>query len=346
MSNQAAIQKPLPSGRGEVTVIDVHTHIVPENFPAAPSPSCAGRWPAMAHRAGAQAAVMIGGKEFRLVDHRCWDCARRVSDMEAGEIAMQVLSPMPELLSYWLEPSEACTMARHINGAIAELIAASPGRFAGLGMVPLQVPELAAKELASMRDEYGFAGVEIGSNINGKVPGDASFDPFWAEAERLDLAVFVHALHPVATDRMIGPPMLPTYIGFPIDTGLAAASLITSGVLKKFPRLRIAFSHGGGILAAILPRLANGWRTVPALSQAFEDPQATARRFYYDNLVFDHATVRHLMTLFGVSQIFVGSDYPFAAGQPDPARFTAELGLEAADWAAMSAGNAKRFLGL
>ena len=51
-----------------------------------------------------------------------------------------------------------------------------------------------------------------------------------------------------------------------------------------------------------------------ASAHAFDDPQATARRFYYDNLVFDHATVRHLMTLFGVSQIFVGSDYPFAAG--------------------------------
>jgi aminocarboxymuconate-semialdehyde decarboxylase len=110
--------------------------------------------------------------------------------------------------------------------------------------------------------------------------------------------------------------------------------------------LRVAFSHGGGILASILPRLASGWRNVPALKQAFADPHATARRFYYDNLVFDHATVRHLMTQFGASQIFVGSDYPFAAGQPDPARFTKELQLDAADWEAMSVGNAKRFLGM
>jgi aminocarboxymuconate-semialdehyde decarboxylase len=329
-----------------LSVIDVHTHIVPENFPAAPSPSCAPRWPTMVHKPEKKASVMIGGKEFRLVDHRCWECTRRVADMDEGEIAMQVLSPMPELLSYWLTAEDARAMAKHINGTIAELIAASPARFAGLGMVPMQDPELAAKDLAAIRHEYGFRGIEIGSNINGKVPGDPIFDPFWAEAERLGLAVFVHALHPVATDRMVGPAVLPTFIGFPIDTGLAAASIITSGLLTRFPNLRIAFSHGGGILASILPRLANGWRITPSLGQAFADPYATARRFYYDNLVFDQATVRHLMGLFGASQIFVGSDYPFAAGEPHPTRFTRELGLDAADWDAMRSGNAERFLGL
>jgi aminocarboxymuconate-semialdehyde decarboxylase len=329
-----------------VSVIDVHTHIVPEHFPATPSPSCAARWPVMQHHPEHKASVMIGGKEFRLVDHRCWECARRLRDMDEGEIAMQVLSPMPELLSYWLQPAEAEEMARTINGAIASLIAAAPGRFAGLGMVPLQDPERAAKALAAVTSDYRLAGVEIGSNINGKPPGDPIFDPFWAEAERLGLAVFVHALHPTGSERMVGPPVLPTYLGFPVDTGLAAASLITGGTLEKFPKLRVAFSHGGGVLAAILPRLANGWRTMPALGKAFADPNETARRFYYDNLVFDHGLVRYLMSVFGASQIFVGSDYPFGAGQPHPTRFTRDIGLEPQDWEAMSGGNARRFLNI
>ena len=77
-------------------VIDVHCHVVPSEFPAAPS-SCGAQWPHMDHRAEHKAMVMVGAKEFRLVDHRCWDARRRVADMNAEEVGMQVLSPMPDI---------------------------------------------------------------------------------------------------------------------------------------------------------------------------------------------------------------------------------------------------------
>ena len=327
--------------------VDIHTHIVPHSFPAYAGRHANARWPSMApghdcHHCN----VMIAGKIFRTVTDECWSIERRLEAMEKSRIARQVLSPMPELLSYWMEAEDAEAMGRHVNDTIAQMVADGAGRFAGLGMVPLQDPERAAKSLAAIKTEYGFAGVEIGSNINGKPPGHESFDPFWAEAERLGLCVFVHALHPAVNERMVGPAVLPTYLGFPVDTGLAAASLITGRTLEKFPKLRVAFSHGGGVLAAVLPRLANGWRTAPPLQKAFEDPHATARRFYYDNLVFEAPFVRYLMSVFGASQIFVGSDYPFGAGQPFPTRFTREIGLDAGDWEAMSSGNARRFLNL
>jgi aminocarboxymuconate-semialdehyde decarboxylase len=213
-------------------------------------------------------------------------------------------------------------------------------------MVPLQDPELAAKELASLRSDHGLLGVEIGSNINGRVPGDPHFDPFFAEAERLGMAVFVHALHPVATDRLIGPPALVPFVGFPIDTGLAAISMISGGTLARFPRLRIAFSHGGGTLAALLPRLNFGWQNMPGLHGAFAAPVETARRFYYDNLVFDPGFCRYLIQAFGASQLFVGSDYPFPAGRGKPREFIGQLTLSAEDQAALQGGNALRFLGL
>jgi aminocarboxymuconate-semialdehyde decarboxylase len=289
--------------------------------------------------------MMVDKREMRVVDNRAWEAARRIADMNGEDVGMQAISPMPEILSYWLDAQSAAAMAHHMNRTIAEIVHAAPDRFVGLGMVPLQDPALAAKELATLRSD-GLVGVEIGSNINGKPPGHESFDPFWAEAERLGLAIFVHALHPTATERMVGPAVLPTYLGFPVDTGLAAASLITGRTLEKFPKMRVGFSHGGGILAAILPRLANGWRTAPPLKVAFQDPHATARRFYYDNLVFEAPFVRYLMSVFGASQIFVGSDYPFGAGQPHPTRFTREIALDPADWEAMSGGNARRFLNL
>lgn len=324
--------------------IDVHAHIVPADFPVAPA-HCCDQWPHMAHHEGGKASVMIGGREFRKIDNRSWDVPRRLADMDAQDVALQALSPMPELLSYWIDAPAALDLSRHVNGAIAAMIAAAPARFAGLGMVPLHDPELAAAELARIKAD-GLHGVEIGSNILGRSPGDAQFDPFYAEAERLDLAIFVHALHPTATDRLVGPKPLAAFIGFPTDTGLAAASFITGRTLEKFPRLRVAFSHGGGTLAAFLPRLENGWRIAPELSGAFASPVATARRMYYDNIVFDTAWLRHLIATFGDTQVFAGSDYPYIAGQDFPGRPFAALDVADGTMEALLAGNARTFLGL
>ncbi len=329
-----------------MSVVDLHSHVVPADFPVEPAPCTCGKWPAMVHGTESQAALEIGGKEFRKLDSRSWDGARRRADMDREDVALQVLSPMPELLSYWLEPALTLVLARHINRMIGELVRSAPDRFAGLGMVPLQDPELAARELTALKQEHGLIGVEIGSNILGRAPGDPFFDPFFAEAERLDLCVFVHALHPVGTERVVGPPVLTAFLNFPIDTGLAAASFITAGTLAKFPKLRLAFSHGGGVLAAILPRLQRGWDIMPDLQKIFADPTATARQFYYDNLVFDSATLKHLIASFGVTQLVAGSDYPYIAGQSYPGRPFDALGLDAVDLELVRSGNARRFLNL
>src|SRR5579863_6215167 len=163
-------------------VIDVHCHIVPADFPVVPPTCAAEEWPVMEDRPNAQRAMMVGGQEMRVVDNRAWDAARRIADMNGEDVGMQAVSPMPEILSYWIDAKPALVLSRYMNETIARLVQAAPERFVGLGMVPLQDPELAAKELAGVRD-FGLAGVEIGSNINHKSPGDACFDPFFAEAE-------------------------------------------------------------------------------------------------------------------------------------------------------------------
>ncbi len=329
-----------------MSVIDLHSHVVPADFPMEPGPCSCGKWPGLIHGTENRAVLEIGGREFRKLDSRSWDGNRRRADMDRENVALQVLSPMPELLSYWLDKALTLTLARHVNHAIGQIIRTAPDRFAGLGMVPLQDPELAARELATLKHELGLTGVEIGSNILGRAPGDPFFDPFFAEAERLDLCIFVHALHPVGTERIVGPAVLSAFLNFPIDTGLAAASFITAGTLEKFPKLRIAFSHGGGVLAAILPRLQRGWEIMLELQKTFAEPTKTARQFYYDNLVFDTATLKHLIGCFGVTQLVAGSDYPYVAGQSFPGQPFDELGLDAKELEFVYRGNALRFLNI
>jgi aminocarboxymuconate-semialdehyde decarboxylase len=332
------------------TAIDIHTHIVPAEFPAYAGKHVTqfggAQWPSMA--AGHDCHhkhVMIDGKNFRTVNDACWDVGRRIEAMQLMGIARQVLSPMPELLSYWLPLEDALPLTRHVNDTIAAMVARAPDRFIGLGGVPMQDPDVAARELERlMRD--GFRGVELGSNINGTPLGDPRFESFFAAAEELGAAIFVHALHPSGKERIVGPPGLMAYIGFPLETAYTIASLITGGTLTRHPRLRLAFSHGGGAFASILPRLAHGWAIKPEFAARMgASPHEHARKLYYDTLVYDAHTLRHLIDTFGVRQLCLGTDFPFDIHERQPVEAVAALKLSDGDVKLLHHDNAARFLG-
>jgi aminocarboxymuconate-semialdehyde decarboxylase len=325
--------------------IDVHTHIVPEKFPAYAGKGRDVPWPSMADAQACHKHVMISGKIYRTVSDGCWSVPRRIADMGAMRVTRQAISPMPELLSYWLPLEDARTMVRYLNDVIAALVAAEPQRFTGLGAVPLQDMDAAMRELEYCR-KLGFAGVEIASHVNGVSIGDARYEPFFAAAEAMGAAIFVHALRPAGQDRIVGP-FSEQAVCFPGDIGLACASMITGGIGARHPRLRIAFSHGGGVMPILLARLVHAWNVLPKAKEALpESPAVTARRFYYDELVFEPAAVRYVIATFGASQVMVGSDYPFALGDAQPVRTLEAAELDAATFAAISSGNAKRFLAL
>jgi aminocarboxymuconate-semialdehyde decarboxylase len=250
---------------------------------------------------------------------------------------------MPELLSYWLPLDDARVMVRYLNEHIAGMIALAPERFVGLGAVPLQDIDAALRELEHVK-KLGFAGVEIASHVNGTSIGDPRFEPFFAAAERMGAAIFVHALRPAGQDRIVGA-FPEQAVCFPGDIGLACASMITGGIAAKHPKLRIAFSHGGGVMSILLPRLVHAWKMFPKAKESLtEPPDVTAKRFYYDELVFSPSAISFLLGTFGKSQIVVGTDYPFALGDLTPTKSLEHLDRETIE--AISSSNARRFLGL
>jgi aminocarboxymuconate-semialdehyde decarboxylase len=322
--------------------IDVHTHVVPESFPAYAGKGRDVPWPSMAQAQACHKHVMISGKVYRTVSDGCWSLPRRLEDMAGMRVSRQALSPMPELLSYWLPMPDAGVLIRYLNDEIAAMVARAPDRFVGLGAVPLQAVDSAIRELEYLKNDLKFSGAEIASHVNGVSIGDARFEPFFAAAEALGAAVFVHALRPAGQERIVGA-FPEQAVCFPGDIALACASMITGGIAARHPRLRIAFSHGGGAMALLLPRLVHAWSKLPAARESLaESPAATARRFFYDHLVFEAAAAKFVAASFGASQILVGSDYPFNMGDPDPAGTLAKAGLDPA----LTAANARRFLGL
>jgi aminocarboxymuconate-semialdehyde decarboxylase len=326
--------------------IDIHTHVVPERFPPYAGKGRDVPWPSMADAHACHKHVIISGSVYRTVFEGCWSVPRRIEDMNGMRVACQALSPMPELLSYWLPLDDARTLLRYLNDEIAAMVARAPQRFVGLGAVPLLDVDAAVRELEYVVKTLGFAGVEIASHVNGTSIGDARFEPFFAAAETLGAAVFVHALRPAGQERIVGA-FPEQAVCFPGDIGLACASMITGGIGARHPGLRIAFSHGGGVMAMLLPRLMHAWQAIAkAKASLAEPPAVTARRFYYDHLVFDPAAVKLIVGIFGASQVLVGSDYPFNMGDPDPVGTLERARLDAAAHAAITAGNARRFLAL
>src|SRR5258708_40048926 len=88
-------------------IVDMHAHIIPENFPPAGSRPSAWTWPSMDHFEPGRARVMIGGENYRTVHDGNWNVDRRLRDMRAHGADVQVISPMPELWAYWFTAAAA-----------------------------------------------------------------------------------------------------------------------------------------------------------------------------------------------------------------------------------------------
>ena len=328
------------------SAIDIHTHIVPEQFPAYGGATPEIPWPSMAPAHACHQHVVISGKVYRTVNDGAWSVPRRIEGMNTMRVGRQVLSPMPELLSYWLPADDGRVLIRYLNDQIAAMVSAAPESFIGLGALPLQDLDMALRELEYVKGTLGFAGVEIATHVNGVSIGDARFEPFFAAAEKLGASIFVHALRPIGQDRIVGP-LSEQAVAFPADIGMAVAAIITGGIAARHPKLRIAFSHGGGAFSMMLPRIAHAWRMMPKAKETMpESPEVYAKKFFYDCVVFDPKLVHLLIASYGASQILVGSDYPFAMGEGDPLGLLERSGLDAAVLAAITSGNAQRFLGM
>jgi aminocarboxymuconate-semialdehyde decarboxylase len=290
---------------------------------------------------------MVKGKSYRTVSEKCWSVPRRLADLPEMGLAHQVISPMPELLSYWLSLEDAQPLIRFLNEYTADMCAQSEGRLIGMAAVPLQDVQVAVDELRYAVNKLGLAAVEVGSNINGVAIGDSRFDPFFEACVALDVPVFVHALKPAGMERLVGPAQLQQVLAYPTDVGLAAASVITGGVFQRFPTLRIAFSHGGGTLAMLLPRLQQGWKVFPTLGQSIaQSPQEQVKKMYFDTLVFDASTLKHLAEKMGTAGLMLGTDYPFNFHEPRPLNRLAEAGFDAATCDDLTFNNARKFLGV
>jgi aminocarboxymuconate-semialdehyde decarboxylase len=263
--------------------------------------------------------MMIGDRFFREIESNCWDPKTRIEDCDKHGVHVQVLSIIPVLFNYWAKPSDAEVTSQYFNDYIAEVVSRYPGRFTGLGTVPLQDPDLAIREMQRCMNELGLVGVEIGSHVNDWNLSDPVLFPFFEACEKAGASLFIHPWDMMGRERM-ERYWLPWLVGMPAETSLAICSMIFGGVFERLPDLKIAFAHGGGSFPATISRIEHGFKVRPDLCAVDNDknPRTYLGKFYIDSLVHDERMLDYLIDLMGADRIALGSDYPFPLGEHIP----------------------------
>lgn len=313
------------------TVIDVHSHVLTEETVGLlqkEAPSIGLRMTAI----DADSAVLeVGGTPYRPFPRGGWDIDQRLADMRTAEFDIQVLSATPQTYLYGQDASLTAACAALQNDQIAKLVKTYPGRFLGIATLPMQAPELAADELRRAMRKLGLRGAMIGSNVLGRNLDDPSLAPLWAAAEELGAFIFIHPVGVAGADRLRSYYLV-NLIGNPVDTTIAAASLVFGGVLDRHPKLKICLVHGGGFVPYQSGRWVHGWKVRPEPQRNLpHSPERALSRFIYDTILHSDTSLEFLVKSVGAARVLLGSDYPYDMGMYDGVRRVRALPISEAD---------------
>lgn len=327
-------------------MIDLHTHILPENWPDLCQRYGYPGWVSIEHCGACRARLWRDGQMFREIHSNCWDPQVRIGDCDAAGVKMQVLSTVPVMFSYWAKPADALDLSQRLNDHVAGVARAFPARFTALGTVPMQEPALAVRELERCVQQLGMPGVQIGTNVNGRNLDDPAVVEVLRAAAALGACVFVHPWDMLAKERM-PRHWFPWLVGMPAETALAVGSVCFGGVMDELPTLRLCFAHGGGAAPGTLGRWEHGFAERPDLCQtATTTPlRQSFRRLWFDSLVHDAAALRLLLETAGPGKVALGTDYPFPLGEREPGALVRSMGLDSAVQESLLEGAAREFLG-
>ncbi len=326
--------------------IDMHTHILPEKLPRFAEKFGYGDFIHLVHHKPGRARMMKGEKFFREIEANCWDPELRMREYEEHGTQTQVVCTVPVMFSYWAKPQDCLELSRFLNDHIAGLVQEYPGRYLGLGTIPMQDADTAIRELQRCR-EIGLRGIQIGSNINDKNLSEPEFFPIFQACEELDMAVFVHPWNMMGFHSM-EKYWLPWLVGMPAETSRAICSMIFGGVFERLPRLRVNFAHAGGSFLPTIGRVQHGFNCRPDLVAIDNDkpPRSYLGHFWVDCITHDIKMLKYILDLVGPKRVTLGSDYPFPLGDLTIGAFIEDSDLPPETTQAIFRDNTLEWLGV
>ncbi len=262
--------------------------------------------------------IKLNGARFFGITPPMTDVSKRIEEMDRVGIDVQVVSlSTPNV--FFTGPAGQPDVAKMVNDAYADLIVKHPTRFKGFASIPMDNPAEALKELHRAIHGLKLNGVILLSNIRGTALTSPTYRPFFEEANRMKLCIFLHPMIPTNSEPfreyVLGP-----IIGFPYDTTLAVARMCYDGLFKDFPDIKWIIGHIGGAIPYLMERMDSGYRDFAECRVKIDQlPSVYLKRLYYDTVTFNSYNLNHVRDLVGTDHMVMGSDFPHLLGSIDKA---------------------------
>jgi aminocarboxymuconate-semialdehyde decarboxylase len=311
-----------------MAIIDFHNHVYPPEYigavqagPSAYKVTFDSDNNPVLHSPGDYNIIVPG--------HRFMDFRKTVLE-EAG-VDKQIISfTAPGTLIE--TPERSVELSRMVNDVLANIQNEHSDHFVALATLPLNDPHASVVELERAISEMGLKGVTLFSNANGIALSDRRFWPLYEKANELNVVFFIHPTYPVGVEAMTDYMLMPL-VGFVADTTLAAASLVFSGVVEKYPNIKWVLGHLGGAVPYLAERLDRGYAAFEQCRENInKSPSEYLKDFYYDSVNFDVKALQFAIDFAGTEHILAGSDY--------------QLNITAKEKAGILGENTTRLLGL
>ena len=297
-------------------------------------------------------AAKIGGRYSIVMDRLCDVDAKRISEMDAAGIDMQVLSLSAPGVEQ-MEPAEAIPMARDTNDYLADAVKKHPTRFAGFAAVPTGAPEQAAKEL-EQRVRQGFKGAVINGHNKGRYLDNKFYWPILECADALNVPIYLHptpppqavidvsygGFAPLVTDMLAGGAW-----GWHIETAVHMIRIVCGGVFDRFPKLQFIIGHMGEGLPFFFQR----FDVLPMAATKLQRPISAYLRenvhYTFSGMNYPELFLNLLLQLGSVDRIMFSADYPYQS-MPQARAYLEQIPVSAADKERIAHGNAEKLFRL
>ncbi len=256
------------------------------------------------------------------------DVEQRLAQLSRNGIDFQVVTPTHHLYSYFLpdDPAMQLALVQIINDGMARLMEESKGQLIGCGTIPLAGLEQGGlKEMHRAIKVLGLKAISLPSNYLGKPLDAPEFLPLWNQCSEMGVPIYLHPTGPAGhNDRSYEAEYdLIHNFGWPFETTLALSRLVFSGIMERYPSLKIISHHLGGGIPFFWGRTNETYDPggepegeMQIVSQTLPKPLIEYfSLFYYDTAIGgSSAAIRCAYEVFGADRLLFATDAPFGPG--------------------------------
>jgi aminocarboxymuconate-semialdehyde decarboxylase len=283
----------------------------------------------------------------------------RFKAMDKYESYRQVLSIGAPPIELIFSPKEAADLARMGNDEMAELLNKYPDHFvAAVAGLPMNDVDASIREMERAFKELKFKGVQLYSSINRKPLDRPEFLAIYEKLSQYDLPLLLHPVRdkdiPDYPDEKAGKYSAFIQFGWPYETTMAMSRLVMSGIMEKYPHLKVVVHHCGAMLPFFARRSLLGKAEPAEIMELTQPPVDYYKKFYGDTVLGGNTPA--LMcgyAFFGADHMVFGSDYPYPGGAAradialgEVIKSVENMNVSGEDKTKIFSGNARRLLRL